>query len=122
MTRRAPAARGKADANQKPIAQAISLLGYPVMELNTAGNGVEDLLVGIKRSRLEPCGDYGYTNVIHSAWLLVECKRPRNQRGEATASQYTKAQKEWREKTQGWPRITVTSAQDAVDQIRRMTG
>lgn len=55
-------------------------------------------------------------------WLLVEAKRPRNARGEATASQYTQAQKDWREQTEGWPRITVTSGADAIAQIRGLTG
>lgn len=110
MTRRNLAAKGRQDSNHKAIADAIRALGFPVMDLSAAGNGVEDLLVGLMARRWR------------SWWLLVEIKRPRNLRGEATESQYTQAQKDWREQTQGWPRITVTSGQEAVRQIREMTG
>jgi hypothetical protein len=108
---RHPATQGKADSNHRAIAQAIALLGYPVMDLHAAGNGVEDLLVAVC-ARGRPLAHF---------WLLVECKVARNKRREATASQYTKEQKEWREETAPWPRITVTSAQDAVNQIRALT-
>jgi hypothetical protein len=114
MTRN-PARLGRADSNHKAIAQAIRLLGFPVMDLSHAGGGVEDLLVGLKLAR------YG-DDPDHRWWLVCECKVARNKRGEATPSQFKPAQKKWREQTQGWPRITVTSAQDAVEQIRRMTG
>ncbi len=113
MTRN-PARLGRADSNHKAIAQAICLLGFPVMDLSHAGGGVEDLLVGLTR-RLANLH-------LERFWLLVEAKVARNKRGEATPSQFKPAQKKWREQTQGWPRITVTSAQDAVEQIRRMTG
>ena len=111
---RNPARLGRADSNHKAIAQAIRLLGFPVMDLSHAGGGVEDLLVGLTR-RLANLH-------LQRFWLLVEAKVARNKRGEATPSQFKPAQKKWREQTQGWPRITVTSAQDAVEQIRRMTG
>jgi len=112
VTRRNFAAKGRQDSNHKAIADAIRALGYPVMDLSAAGNGVEDLLVGLQRTRYCP----------FRFWLLCEIKRPRNLRGEATESQFTKAQKDWRELTQGWPRITVTSGQEAVTLIRDMTG
>jgi hypothetical protein len=99
---RHPASKGKADSNHKAIREAIELLGFPVMDLSHAGNGVEDLLVAVT------------SPVSIRRWLCVECKVP--------PIKYTKAQKEWRALTEGWPRITVTSAQDAIDQIRRMTG
>lgn len=105
MTARAPAARGKQDRNQKAIADAIRLLGYPVMDLSHAGNGVEDLLTGLTRRLVN-----GH---IQTYWLVVECKVP--------PVKFTKRQREWREITASWPRVTVTSAQDAVDQIRRLT-
>lgn len=114
---RHPARKGPADSNQKAIAEAIELLVYPrpVMRLNTAGNGVEDLLVPL----LRPNGARG--PLWARWWLLVECKVPLGARGDVTPSQYTTAQKEWRENTEGWPRITATSAQNAVDQIRELT-
>lgn len=98
-----PASRGRADSNQGAIAEAIRLLGFPVMVLSHAGNGVEDLLVAIGG------------RAPHQArrWLMVECKVGR--------VRYTARQQTWREQTDGWPRITVTSAQDAVDQIRELT-
>lgn len=113
MTRRNPAARGKADSNHKAIADAIRVLGYPVMDLSAAGNGVEDLLVGaVSNTRHK---------VMTHFWVVLECKVPLGKDGTVQPSQYKPAQKAWREKTQGWPRITAVSAQDAVDQIREMT-
>ncbi|MEY4548405.1 MAG: hypothetical protein RL685_4600 [Pseudomonadota bacterium] len=110
MTARNPAARGKADSNQPAIKQAIEALGYPVMDLSAAGGGVEDLLVGISRMELSADG----SRVVSHYWVPVECKvRPIS---------FTEAQLKWRARTHGWPRITAVSAQDAVDQLRRMTG
>src|SRR3989304_3006898 len=102
-----PATQGRADSNHRAIADAIRLLGYPVMDLSHAGNGVEDLLVGV---RVPTDGWEG--SLIEKSWLLVECKVP--------PVRYTVAQNVWRAATEGWPRITVTSAQDAVDQIRQL--
>jgi hypothetical protein len=107
---RNPAARGKTDANQKAIADAIRLLGYPVMDLSHAGNGVEDLLVGLRKTFTVPDDDW---LTVCRWWLLVECKVP--------PVRYKPAQLAWRERAPDWPRITVTSAQDAVDQIRELT-
>lgn len=108
---RNPAARGKADSNQRAIADAIRLLGYPVMDLSHAGNGVEDLLVGLYRRVF---GKHPYIAFTPECWwILVECKVP--------PVRFTPGQRLWRDKTDGWPRITVTSAQDAVDQIRELT-
>jgi hypothetical protein len=108
---RHPATKGKADSNHKAIREAIELLGFPVMDLHAAGNGVEDLLVGLQRRLAN-------THLQHY-WLLVECKVPVNAKGTV---RFKPAQLKWRERSEGWPRITVTSAQDAVEQIRRMTG
>ncbi len=106
---RNPARKGKADSNQPAITQAIQALGYPVMDLSAAGNGVEDLLVGLHKRTVFP----GQTERA-LWWIVVECKVP--------PVKFTVAQIEWRRLTEAWPRITVTSAQDAVDQIRAMTG
>ncbi len=111
---RHPATKGRADSNHKAIREAIELLGFPVMDLHAAGNGVEDLLVGLWRS--EPCPPPELRS-LRLWWLLVECKVPVGER-----VRFTPAQIEWRRKTEAWPRITVTSAQDAVEQIRRLTG
>ena len=107
---RNPARKGRSDSNQPAIAQAIQALGCPVMDLSAAGNGVEDLLVGI---RFAPDNSWEHPLIMQS-WLLVECKVP--------PIKYTSAQKAWRERTAGWPRITATSGQDAIRQIREMTG
>jgi hypothetical protein len=109
---RNPAAKGKADANQKAIADAIRMIGYPVMDLHSAGKGMEDLLVAVDKRN---------GAAVDRWWIVVEVKMPRNARGEVTTSQFTKAQKEWREMTSHWPRLTVTSAQDAVDRISELT-
>lgn len=89
--------------------QALKAIGIEPMDLHAAGAGVEDLLLPLRRWG-EPF------------WLLCEVKVARNKRGEVTPSQYTRAQREWRERTAGWPRITVTGPQDAVDQVRALTG
>jgi hypothetical protein len=109
VSRRNPAAKGRADANHKAIADAIRAIGYPVMDLSAAGNGVEDLLVGLRRY------DPNWAR-YDCWWLVVEAK---NLKGRGL--RFTDDQVEWRDRTQGWPRITVTSGQDAVDQIRKMT-
>jgi len=106
MSRRA-ASRGKDDRNQPAIRQAIELLGFPVVDLSGVGGGCEDLLVGVRKSVYED-------DEVICFWLLVECKVP--------PVRYTAAQRKWREKTCLWPRITATSGQDAVDQLRAMTG
>jgi hypothetical protein len=101
---RNPARLGKKDSNHRAIAEALKAIGCPVMDLSHAGNGVEDLLVGVRRKM----------SAAYPWWLVVECKvgKPR----------FTAAQKKWREQTSEWPRLTVTSAQQAVDEVRRMGG
>jgi len=106
---RHPASKGPADRNHGPIAEAILALGCPVMDLHEAGNGVEDLLVAVAvrldRLALDRQGRL-------RLWLPTECKVP--------PVRYTLAQNVWRATTEGWPRITVVSAQAAVDQIGRV--
>lgn len=109
---RNPARKGPADSNHRAIREAIEALGLPVMDLSAAGNGVEDLLVGLFET--EPDRNCFRINRVNCRWLCVECK--------VQPVTYTPAQLKWRELTKGWARITATSAQDAVDQIRRMTG
>ncbi len=117
---RHPATKGKADSNHKATREAIELLGFPVMDLSHAGNGVEDLLVGVRDGRSHFDSEYGLLrNTERLYWLLVECKVPVNAKGTV---RFKPAQLKWRERSEGWPRITVTSAQDAVEQIRRLTG
>lgn len=104
----------RTDANHKAVTDAIKRLGCPVKSLHTQGGGVQDLLVGVT------------ANLIggkQKLWLLVEVKRSRNKTNDDIwDSQYTPAQLEWYAQTEGFPRLVVTSAQDAVDKLRRMTG
>jgi len=115
---RHPAAKGKADSNQAPIIEAIEMLTCPrpVMVLSAAGNGMEDLLVPLTIW----AGVEGHRSRMR-IWLPVEVKVEHPSYGKKNPIRYTQAQREWREQTDGWPRITVTSAQDAVTQIRELT-
>lgn len=102
----------RTDANHRTVTDAIRKLGYPVKSLHTQGGGVEDLLVGLD---WVDCG-----GVPTKMWVLVEVKRVVT---ESTGRvRFTKQQREWYAQTEGFPRLVVTSAQDAVDQLRRMTG
>jgi hypothetical protein len=104
----------RTDAKHAAVLDAIRALGYPCMSLHAHGKGLEDILVGLRQLdevALE----------VHKSWVLVEVKTPRPS-GNVTASSFTPAQREWYALTQGFPRLVVTSAQDAVEKLRRMTG
>lgn len=122
MSARAPAARGKPDGNHAAIKAAIEMLGFPVMDLSAAGGGVEDLLVGLHRRERRWLHDGSVVVVRVHFWVVVECKVPRNRRGEVMPSQFEPAQIKWHGLTKEWPRIVPVSARDAVNQIRAMTG
>jgi hypothetical protein len=92
------------------VAAAIRALGYPVKSLHTQGGGVEDLLVAVTTDLM---------GSEQKLWLMVEVKVP-NKSGTVKPSKFTPAQREWHAATEGFPRLIVTSAQDAVNQIRRM--
>lgn len=101
----------RTDANHRSVTAAIRGLGFPVKSLHTQGGGVEDLLVGVTVAALG-------TEV--KQWVLVEVKRILT---DSTGRvRYTPAQLAWYEQTQGFPRLVVTSPQDAVDKLRRMAG
>jgi len=103
----------RTDANHKAVTDAIRKLGYPFKSLHTQGGGVQDLLVGIPDLH----------GVRRPGWVLVEIKRSRNKTNDDIwDSQFTDKQREWYAQTEGFPRLVVTSAQDAVDQLRRMVG
>lgn len=101
----------RTDANHRTVTAAIRALGFPVKSLHTQGGGVEDLLVGVTTAALG-------TEV--KSWVLVEVKKV--ERESTGYYRHTPAQLEWYERTQGFPRLVVTSAQDAVDKLRRMGG
>lgn len=110
---RHPASHGNADRNQPAITRALEVLGLSPLDLHGVGGGVEDLLVpcAVYVRRL-PLGAWDGSGRLR-IWLPVECKVP--------PVRYTAHQTAWREQTPGWPRLTVTSAQDAVDQMRELT-
>jgi hypothetical protein len=101
----------RTDGNHKAVTNAIRALGYPVKSLHTQGGGVEDLLVGVTTALVG--GE-------QKLWLLVEVKRI--ERESTGYYRHTPAQLEWYEQTMGFPRLVVTSPQDAVEKLRRMTG
>ena len=111
---RNPASHGKADGNQPAIRQAIEAIGLRTRDLHGVGDGMEDLLVPVavytRRLPLECWDAWGRLQI----WLPVECK--------VEPIRYTLHQQGWRKTTAGWPRLTVTSGQDAVDQLRELTG
>lgn len=101
----------RTDGNHRAVTDAIRALGFPVKSLHTQGGGVEDLLVGVTTAALG-------TEV--KSWVLVEVKRI--ERESTGYIRHTPAQLRWYEQTQGFPRLVVTSAQDAVDKLRRLAG
>ena len=99
----------RTDSNHRAVTEAIRALGYPVKSLHTQGGGVEDLLVGVTTDLLG--GE-------QKLWLLVEIKRV--ERESTGYYRHTPAQLDWYKQTDGFPRLVVTSPQDAVNQLRRM--
>ncbi len=104
----------RTDKNHASVLEAIRFLGYPAMSLHAHGGGLEDIIVGVWDSS----GMYRRNR----RWVTIEVKSARNKRKEATGSQFTDAQRKWYEETKGFPRLVVMDAQDAVDQLRRLTG
>lgn len=103
----------RTDAKHKAVLDAIRALGYPCMSLHAHGKGLEDILVGMP-------GESTPLVSRQPSWLLVEVKTVLT---ESTGRvKFTPAQREWYAQTEGFPRLVVTSAQDAVDQLRRMAG
>lgn len=110
---RNPASQGRADGNQPSVIQALRALGTRPLDLHGVGGGVEDLLVPVAvHVRRLPLGAWDAHGRLR-IWLPVECKVP--------PVRYTQQQQDWRGLTAGWPRLTVTSGQDAVDQLLDLT-
>ena len=109
----------RTDQNHRAVTAAIRALGFPVKSLHTQGGGVEDLLVGVPGAAPKhPESQFSYGRP--PMWVLVEVKKV--ERESTGYYRHTPAQLKWYEQTDGYPRLVVTSAQDAVDQLRRMTG
>lgn len=93
----------RTDANHRAVTAALRALGCPVKSLHTQGGGVEDLLVGVPWLK---------------SWALVEVKRV--ERESTGYYRHTPAQLAWYAQTEGYPRLVVTSPQDAVKQLRAL--
>jgi hypothetical protein len=108
--------RRKTDKTHKAIADVLRMLGLPFLDTSGAGGGLEDFVVGLPGCPIANCRAHD------PRWVMLEAKSPRNKREEATESQFTPAQKEWRAKTKKLPRITATSAKDAETKLRELMG
>ncbi len=99
----------RTDGNHAAVLKAIrEVLGWQCMSLHAQGKGCEDILVAV------PGGSWHSNH-----WVMLEVKVPEQRVGKGVIYfRYTPAQKIWRERTEGWPRITAISPLDAVDQLR----
>ncbi len=88
----------KKDANHKDCADAIRSAGWSVEDISGAGGGVPDLL----------CSRDG-------RFVLVEVKR--DKAAAAKKTPVTKRQDEFKARHVGCPIFTVTSPQDAIEQL-----
>lgn len=96
----------RTDTTHKEVLRALKLLGLPYRDLSGTGGGVQDLLVGLPTL----------------TWVLVEVKTLKNKRGTIKPSQFTKRQREWYAKSEGFPRLVVTGFADALEKLREMGG
>lgn len=103
----------RTDSNHKAVLDAIRTLGYPCMSLHAHGAGLEDIIVGLR------CRLGCLHGCINNRWVTVEVKVP-NKSGGVKPSKFTPAQREWYAQTEGFPRLIVTSAEDAIRQLRAM--
>lgn len=112
----------RTDTRHAEVARAFKLLGLSYMDTSGAGNGLEDYIVAIPGSTEGPTAFNPLRFKHPPYWLVCEVKTRRNKTGKITCSQYTDSQIAWRAKTEGWPRITVISFEDAFNQLRALTG
>ena len=111
----------RTDGNHAPTLAALRALGYQCKSLHTQGGGCEDILVGtwISRPLLPGVGPSGVGMLLRPTWVLLEMKVI--ERKSTGYTRHTPAQVKWYERTQGFPRIIATSAEDAVAQLRGLT-
>ncbi len=108
----------RTDATQAECIRAIRLLGLKYKDLSKAGDGIEDLLVLIP-ARVQPPTPWNPLSFRHLPyWLFVECKTIRTVSTGRVV--YKPAQKKWRAETPDGPRITVTSFEDTLRQLREL--
>ncbi len=119
----------RTDVKHKECVRAVKLLGLPHRSLHTVGGGVGDLVVLMpaRSQEMEAATPYrpNYPVYVHLPpyWLELEVKTPQNKTNDDIwNSQYTDAQKEWREQTKGAPRETVTGFEDTLTKLRARMG
>lgn len=104
----------RTDATHRAIADVLRLLGLPFLDTSGAGGGLEDFVVGIPGCTKPNCTSHS------PSWILVEAKvRDRRSNGKKEI-RFTLAQIKWRRETAGFPRLVVTSAEDALKQLREL--
>lgn len=103
----------RTDGAHKDVLKAIKDLGLQAKSMHAAGSGFEDIIVAIP---------YRMDDKVHHPfvgwWLLVEVKTI--ERESTGYYRHTSAQQNWYGMTLGFPRIVVTSAENAVDSIKRL--
>lgn len=104
----------RTDERHAEVAEALRRCGYAYISLHRQGGGCEDFLVAVRSEWVEPHEAFGNLRVERKGWLMLEVKTKRGNQ----ALRFTEHQREWYEKTNGWPRIVVTGAEDAIKQIR----
>lgn len=92
--------------------KAIKDLGLTAKSMHAAGSGFEDIIVAIPW----PAG--WKHDAFNGWWLFVEVKTI--ERESTGYYRHTKAQQHWYGMTLGYPRIVVTSVEDAVEQLERL--
>jgi hypothetical protein len=93
--------RGRVDANQAVIVDALRGLGYLVQSLASVGSGVPDLLVCTPRGTL----------------VMVEVK---DSRQPPSGRKLTPDEQRWHQQWSRAPVLVVTSVADTLDQLDRL--
>lgn len=103
----------RTDKAHKAVLDAIRAMGLPCMSLHAAGNGLEDIIVGIQARWMK-----GGLACTQKRWVMVEVKTVETKT--TGYVRHTEAQKEWYALTPGFPRLIVTSAEDAKEKLNHL--
>lgn len=103
----------RTDKAHKGVLEAIKSMGLKAKSMHAAGAGFEDIIVAIPHK----LGDVEF-HPFGGWWLLVEVKTI--ERESTGYYRHTSAQQHWYEMTTGFPRIVVTSAENAVERIKEL--
>jgi hypothetical protein len=106
--------RRRTDAAHKAVADVLRLLKLPFLDTSAAGKGLEDFVVGLPGCNRPGCQSHS------PRFVLLEVKTIERQ--STGYVRFKPAQKKWRAMTEGFPRIVATSAEDALRQLRDLTG